>query len=180
MPGRGLSFNLPARRRAAVALAFVVTVTVAVTVTITSAAMPTPLHLQHAQGFGVKPGLEGAALGVLATDFVAAVVDLQALHLPALAGRVLQHRFAWLPVPHGHIAVIAGQRRRRCCAQGQGEHAGKERFHGGVPLSRGSDRWERVPAPWRQRRTRVLSTAPVVAFTYSFTRWSWALLALTS
>lgn len=42
------------------------------------------LDLQHLQGLGVELGLEALALGVGATDFVAAVVNLQSLDLPGV------------------------------------------------------------------------------------------------
>src|SRR5690606_4757890 len=57
-----------------------------------------PLHLHHAQRLWVQLGLETAALGIPAADFVAAIIDLDALQLPALGGRVLPHGVARLPL----------------------------------------------------------------------------------
>src|SRR3569623_57805 len=48
------------------------------------------LHLQYLQGFRIDLGLEDAALGVRAANFVAAVVDLQSLDLSTLSGYHLQ------------------------------------------------------------------------------------------
>ena len=47
--------------------------------------------LQHLQAFRVDLGFEAASLRVRAANFIAAVVDLQALDLPALPGCHLPH-----------------------------------------------------------------------------------------
>src|SRR3569623_3269271 len=71
------------------------------------------LHLQYLQGFRIDLGLEDAALGVRAANFVAAVVDLQPLELPALSGCHLPHGLARVPAIHRRIAIVIGQ-----CGQG--------------------------------------------------------------
>src|SRR5690606_38325969 len=92
----------------AVAIAIPVAVADAVAVAVTPAAI---LDLQHFQRRGVELGLEGAAFGVLAADFIAAVVDLDALQVPAFLAGHLGDGLAGLPTLDGHVAVIVGGRR---------------------------------------------------------------------
>ena len=63
-------------------------------------------HLHRLERLRVELGLELAALGVAATELVAAVVDLQPLHLPTLLRRPAHDRVAQLPLAHRHIVAL--------------------------------------------------------------------------
>ena len=97
------------------------------------------LDLHHLQGLRVDLGLEGVAMGIRATDLIAAVVDLEPLHLPALGYGHLKHGFARLPLLHRGLAVVIGQGGPGCQAEGQDHQAvmqEDEAVHDGGPFKR--------------------------------------------
>ena len=62
-----------------------------------SALVAVLLHLQHLQRFRVNLGFEAAPLGIYAAYFIATIVNLEALNLPALCSPHLTYRLACLP-----------------------------------------------------------------------------------
>ncbi len=91
-------------------------------------------HLHYLQGFRVDPGIEGASLGISAANFIATVIDLQPLDLPALCGCPIPQSLARLPTIHRRIAIVTGPRGHGGEAQRQNQQAMKQRwgvFHGG-------------------------------------------------
>ena len=81
-------------------------------------------ELHQFQGLGIELGLEALALGIGAAHFVAAIVDANALHLPAaLRGHAL-HGGAWLPLGGGHFAIVIGPGRGTADQQACQGHAG--------------------------------------------------------
>src|SRR5690606_7993188 len=107
--------------RSVITIAVAIAIPVAVALAVTPAAI---LDLQHFQRRGVELGLEGAAFGVLAADFIAAVVDLDALQVPAFLAGHRGDGLAGLPTLDGHVAVIVGGRRHGEGRQRHGQQAG--------------------------------------------------------
>lgn len=67
------------------------------------------LQLQDGQRGGVDLQADPIAIAIPATDFVAAIVDAQALRRDAQGRNMGRHGFAGLPFGHGSAAIVIGQ-----------------------------------------------------------------------
>ena len=101
--------------------------------------------LENRQRGRMDLDLDLAPRAIGAPDFIAAVVDLDAAHDPAVVARQLFERVARLPVGHQGETVIIGQSHRGRCGHQQGKQ--------GEGLSHGPNSRLRPEHPFHARQS---------------------------